>query len=161
MELPRKVLASDAAICATYKDQEEDGVGAVGLWGLIQLILDSSVSPVEGFNDTKSSIAKFQTGVAANFMNMEQYTGLLLPPYPSEIYSEVIETTFSIGTEHLKITACSFLWDKQDIIVESWSVASWSSYTQRSYILNHGNTNNITTLSEVTRYNTKHKPNCK
>ena len=129
MELPWKGLASAAAICATYKYQEEEGVGAVGLWDVIQRRTDSSVSPVEVFNATKGGIEKFKSGVAANLMNMEQYTGLLLPPYPSEIYSEVIETTFSIGTEHLKITVCIFLYDKQNRIIESWSVSSWSSYT--------------------------------
>ena len=61
MELPWKGLASDAAICATYKDQEEEGVGAVGLWDVIQRRTDSSVSPVQGFHDTEGGIVKFKT----------------------------------------------------------------------------------------------------
>ena len=61
VELPWKLLATAAAICATYKDQEEEGVGAVGLWDVIQQRSDSSVSPVEGFNDSKGGIENFQT----------------------------------------------------------------------------------------------------
>ena len=61
MELPWKGLSSAAVICATYKYQDEDDVGAVGLWDFIQRRPDSSVSPVEGFNDTKGGIEKFQT----------------------------------------------------------------------------------------------------
>ena len=41
--------------------------------------------------------------------NMEQATGLLLPTDPSAIKSEMIETNFAVGNEHLKIVVCSFL----------------------------------------------------
>ena len=61
MELPWKGLASAAAICGTYKDQEEEGVGAVGLWDVIQRRTDSSVLPVEVFNATEGGIVKFQS----------------------------------------------------------------------------------------------------
>ena len=59
-------------------------------------------------------------------MNMDQDPGLLIPPYTPEINPEVIETNFSISDEHLKRMVCSFLWDKQNGIIENWSVASSS-----------------------------------
>ena len=36
-------------------------------------------------------------------------------------------------------------------------MASWYSYTQKSYIIKNGNPSNITTLPAETRYNTKQK----
>ena len=40
---------------------------AVVLWNLIQRRPHSSVSPVEGFNDTEVGKENFQSGVAGNF----------------------------------------------------------------------------------------------
>ena len=54
-----------------------------------------------------------------------------------------------------------FLWYKQNIIIENWPVASWFSYTQRSYILKHGNSSDVANLSAETRYNAKHRTKCK
>ena len=61
----------------------------------------------------------------------------------------------------MKRRVCSFLWDEDNSIIENWSVDSWSSYTQSSYILKHGNKRNITNLPSETRYNDKHKTKCK
>ena len=57
--------------------------------------------------------------------NTEQATGLLLPPDPSAIKSEMIETNFAVGTEHLKIRVCSVLWYKHNIIIKNWFLACW------------------------------------
>ena len=92
---------------------------------------------------------------------MEQATGLRLPPYPPEIKSAVIETTFAIGTEHLKRTVCSFLWDKNYSMIENCSVASWYSFTQRSYNLKNGNPSNISNLPSETRYIAKYETKLK
>ena len=80
-----------------------------------------------------------------------------IPPDTSLINSDFIDTTFVMTTNHLKQNVCKFLWQKPNTILENWNVATWSSNTQRSYILKNGTEEDIANLPAPTRYNNPHK----
>ena len=80
-----------------------------------------------------------------------------LPAEASQIDSRHIDTTFHIATNHLKENICSFLWEKDNSIIENWNIATWSSNTQRAYIMKHGNQKDIDNLPAPTRWNNPHK----
>jgi hypothetical protein len=50
----------------------------------------------------------------------------------------------------------SEVWYRFLSIIENWSVASWSTYTQRNYIIKNGNENDIGNLPISTRFNVPH-----
>ena len=82
--------------------------------------------------------------------------GMSLPNNVEAINATVIDMTFVIATSHLK-GICSFLWEKEKSIIENWSVASWSTYTQRNYILKNGNPADIAKLPTETHFNSPHR----
>jgi hypothetical protein len=70
-----------------------------------------------------------------------------------KIDSIFIQTNFVSSTNYLKSNVCSFLWEKERSIIKNWSVASWSTYIQRNYIIKNDNENDIDNLPISTRYN--------
>ena len=80
-----------------------------------------------------------------------------IPSDVANIDSDFIDTTFVMSTSHLKQNVCSFLWEKEDSIIENWNISTWSSNTQRSYILKHGNDADKGNLPAATRYNVPHR----
>jgi hypothetical protein len=99
---------------------------------------------------------KFKTEWQPIMRKMENTPDLVIPRDVTKIDSIVIETTFVSSTNYLKSNVCSFLWEKERSIIENWSVASWSTYTQRNYIIKNGNENDIGNLPISTRYNVPH-----
>ncbi len=99
---------------------------------------------------------KFKTEWQPIMRKMENTPDLVIPRDLTKIDSIVIETTFVSSTNYLKSNVCSFLWEKERSIIENWSVASWSTYTQRNYIIKNGNENDIGNLPISTRYNVPH-----
>ena len=87
---------------------------------------------------------------------MEMAEGIVLPDNVSEVNANVIENTFMLATDHLKENVCSFLFEKNTAMIENWTVASWSSCTQRAYIMKHGNIRDREKLPDATRYNASH-----
>ena len=102
---------------------------------------------------------KFKTEWQPIMKKMEKAEGLMMPAmgcYDAP-NSTFIEMTYRVATKHLKENVCSFLWDDEKRIIENWSVASWSCYTQPNYIRKHGNVSDIANLPQVTRYNAPHR----
>ena len=100
---------------------------------------------------------KFKTEWQPILQKMEAGLITALPSDGSLISAAEIDRTFTAGTNHLKANVCSFLWEKETSVIENGSVASWSSYTQRAYILKHGKRGDIENLPEATRYNRPHR----
>jgi hypothetical protein len=100
--------------------------------------------------------SRFKTEWQPILKKMEAAPEMNLPRRATEINATVIDTTFVIGTLYLK-EICSFLWEKERSIIENWSVASWSTYTQRNYILKNGNASDIAKLPTETRFNSPHR----
>ena len=100
---------------------------------------------------------KFKTEWQPILRKMEAGVDIILPMNGDLINAALIDKTFRMATNHLKANVCSFLWEKKHSVIENWSVASWSSSTQRAYILKNGNSNDINNLPTATRYNRAHK----
>ena len=105
----------------------------------------------------KAVQTKFKTEWQPILRKMQAGAGIPLPSNGDLINADVIDRTFITSTNHLKANVCSFLWERDNSVIENWSVASWSSYTQRSYIMKHGTENDIANLPSATRYNKPHR----
>ena len=105
----------------------------------------------------KAVQTKFKTEWQPILRKMQQGAGIPLPSNGDLINADVIDRTFISSTNHLKANVCSFLWERDNSVIENWSVASWSCYTQRSYIIKHGTENDKANLPIATRYNKPHR----
>ena len=105
----------------------------------------------------KKIATKFKVEWQPILKKMSATPGLELSADSNAFDSAAIETTFAMATQHLKSSTCSFLWKKKNSIIENWSVASWSSNTQRSYIMKHGSESDKANLPSSTRYNNPHR----
>jgi hypothetical protein len=107
----------------------------------------------------KKHRVKFKTEWQPIMKKMEKAPGLVLPEigcYDAPT-SSIIEMSYTVATNHLMTNVCSFLWQDKKKIIENWSVASWSCYTQPNYIKKYGNAHDRANLPEETRYNAPHK----
>ena len=105
----------------------------------------------------KKVATKLKTEWQPILRKMEAGLTHTLPSNGDLIDSVIIEATFTTTTNHLKANVCSFLWGRKRNVIENWSVASWSCYTQRAYILKNGNESDIANLPVANRFNAPHK----
>ena len=87
---------------------------------------------------------------------MENAPDVNLPSNSDEVTQELLDSTYIIATNHLRDNVCSFLFNDRNKRIESWTVGSWSSCTQCSYILKHGLESDVSNLPEEKRENRPH-----
>lgn len=107
----------------------------------------------------KSVRSKFKTEWQPILIKMQEGLPetMQLPKSGKDVDASLISSTFDMATNHLKENVCSFLWENKGHLINKWSVATWSSSTQRAYIMKHGNMNDVLNLppEKVTNFNRK------
>ena len=66
---------------------------------------------------------------------MEMAEGIVLPDNVSDVNANFVESTFTFATNHLNAIVCSCPFEKNNVMIENWTVLSWSSCTQSAYIM--------------------------
>ncbi len=71
---------------------------------------------------------------------------------------EMIESSYTIATDHLRSDVCSFIWSKPAFKKhDTWTVSNWSKNVKYSTIEKHGNDGDIDNLPEKGRLNNNRK----
>ena len=90
------------------------------------------------------------------FVMMMKAPGMEAPPPKVEDMTEAyIRESFRLGTEYVRLRA-SYMFEKPEGLVSSYTVGTWSHKVQRSAILKYGNEEDIALLPEATRRNGNH-----
>ena len=82
---------------------------------------------------------------------MENRTGVQIPVRLIDVNQFLIDSTFNMATSHLRENICSFLFTHKNKRIESWTVGTWSSCTQRSHITKNGSESDISNFLVVRR----------
>ena len=87
---------------------------------------------------------------------MENSPGVQIPARRIDVNQFLIDSTFNMATSHLRENICSFLFTHKNKRIESWTVGTWSSCTQRSHIMKNGSERDISNLPVIKRQNRPH-----
>ena len=85
---------------------------------------------------------------------MQQAPGMNIPSDLKDITDSVIESTYNLGTEHLK-SVVSYVWSK-GWDHESWTVGTWSNKTRPNKVKQYGSESDIAALPNQTYRNNCH-----
>ena len=107
-------------------------------------------------NLPKPVYRKFKVEWQPIMKKMESAPGVELPINTGDVTQDILDATFTLATDHLRDNVCSFLFNDKKKRIESWTVGSWSSCTQRSFILKNGSESDIANLPEEKRENRPH-----